>query len=414
MVSPLAYIHPEAKIGENVEIAPFVFIDKNVVIGDNNKIMANANILYGSRIGNGNTIFPGAVIGAVPQDLKFRGEESTAEIGDNNLIRENVTVNRGTAAKGRTIVGNNNLLMEGVHVAHDALVGNGCIIGNSTKMAGEIVIDDNAIVSANVLMHQFCHVGSHVMIQGGCRFSKDIPPYIIAGREPIAFSGINIIGLRRRGFANEVIESIHNAYRIIYQSGLNTTDALKKIEDEYDIAYFDLNPSFSIYTQIALAATSKLLLPVMADDSSRRAIQNAFSLIYGLKLPSEIYTKYAFAQKLKDEGRQLPKVHMILKNRLTQYMGPASAFATVLSAIEADISDLLKVHPHLFTFSSIDDGIINIRDFGTTGVVSAARGCPFYILPSGRLYVLGQRVQIKEDYRIDCEHNIREITSKIS
>ena len=196
MISPLAYIHPEAKIGENVEIAPFVFIDKNVVIGDNNKIMANANILYGSRIGNGNTIFPGAVIGAIPQDLKFRGEESTAEIGDNNLIRENVTINRGTAAKGRTIVGNNNLLMEGVHVAHDALVGNGCIIGNSTKMAGEIVIDDNAIVSANVLMHQFCHVGSHVMIQGGCRFSKDIPPYIIAGREPIAFSGINIIGLR--------------------------------------------------------------------------------------------------------------------------------------------------------------------------------------------------------------------------
>ena len=220
MISPLAYIHPEAKIGENVEIAPFVFIDKNVVIGDNNKIMANANILYGSRIGNGNTI--------------FRGEESTAEIGDNNLIRENVTINRGTAAKGRTIVGSNNLLMEGVHVAHDALVGNGCIIGNSTKMAGEIVIDDNAIVSANVLMHQFCHVGSHVMIQGGCRFSKDIPPYIIAGREPIAFSGINIIGLRRRGFANEVIERIHNAYRIIYQSGLNTTEALKKIEDEFE------------------------------------------------------------------------------------------------------------------------------------------------------------------------------------
>ena len=234
MISPLAYIHPEAKIGENVEIAPFVFIDKNVVIGDNNKIMANANILYGSRIGNGNIIFPGAVIGAIPQDLKFQGEETTAEIGNNNLIRENVTINRGTAAKGRTIVGSNNLLMEGMHVAHDALIGNGCIIGNSTKMAGEIVIDDNAIISANVLMHQFCHVGGHVMIQGGCRFSKDIPPFIIAGREPIAFCGINIIGLRRRGFSNETIESIHNAYRIIYQSGLNTTDALKKIEDELE------------------------------------------------------------------------------------------------------------------------------------------------------------------------------------
>ena len=173
MISPLAYIHPEAKIGENVEIAPFVFIDKNVVIGDNNKIMANANILYGSRIGNGNTIFPGAVIGAIPQDLKFRGEETTAEIGNNNTIRENVTINRGTAAKGKTIVGSNNLLMEGVHVAHDAFIGNGCIIGNSTKMAGEIVIDDNSIISANVLMHQFCHVGGFGMIQGGCRFSKD-------------------------------------------------------------------------------------------------------------------------------------------------------------------------------------------------------------------------------------------------
>ncbi len=232
MISPLAYIHPEAKIGNNVEIGPFVFIDKDVVVGDDNKIMPNVSILYGSRIGKNNTIFPGAVIGAIPQDLKFQGEESTAEIGDNNTIRENVTINRGTAAKGRTVVGNNNLLMEGVHVAHDAIIGNGCIIGNSTKMAGEIIIDDNAIVSANVLMHQFCHVGSHVMIQGGSRFSKDIPPYIIAGREPISYAGINIIGLRRRGFANDVIEKIHNAYRIIYQSGLNNSEALLKIEEE--------------------------------------------------------------------------------------------------------------------------------------------------------------------------------------
>lgn len=232
MINPLAYIHPEAIIGENVEIAPFVFIDKNVVIGDNNKIMANASILYGSRIGNGNTIFPGAVIGAIPQDLKFKGEETTAEIGNNNLIRENVTINRGTAAKGKTVVGNNNLLMEGVHVAHDAIVGNGCIIGNSTKMAGEIIIDDNSIISASVLMHQFCRVGGYGMIQGGCRFSKDIPPYIIAGRDPIAYSGINTVGLRRRGFSNEVIENIHNTYRIIYQGGLNTTEALEKVEKE--------------------------------------------------------------------------------------------------------------------------------------------------------------------------------------
>ena len=157
-ISPLAYIHPEAVIGENVEIGPFVYIDRNVVIGDNNVIMPNANILYGSRIGNGNTIFPGAVIGAIPQDLKFRGEETTAEVGDNNTIRENVTINRGTAAKGKTIVGNGNLLMEGVHVAHDTIVGNGCIIGNQTKLAGEVIVDDYAILSSTVLVHQFCRI----------------------------------------------------------------------------------------------------------------------------------------------------------------------------------------------------------------------------------------------------------------
>ena len=235
MISPLAYIDPEAQIGQHVEIAPFVFIDRNVVIGDNNKIMSGAKILYGSRIGQGNTIFPGAVIGAIPQDLKFHGEETTAEIGDNNLIRENVTINRGTAAKGKTVVGNNNLLMESVHVAHDARIGNGCIIGNSTKMAGEIVVDDNSIISASVLMHQFCRVGGYGMIQGGCRFSKDVPPYIIAGREPICYAGINIVGLRRRGFSNETIEQIHNAYRIIYQSDLNITNALAKIQAEMEM-----------------------------------------------------------------------------------------------------------------------------------------------------------------------------------
>ena len=232
MISPLAYIHPEAKIGNNVEIGPFVFIDKNVVIGNNNVIMPNANILYGSRIGNGNQIFPGAVIGAIPQDLKFKGEETTAEVGDNNILRENVTINRGTAAKGKTVVGNNNLLMEGVHVAHDAIIGNGCIIGNQTKFAGEIIIDDNAIISAAVLMHQFCRVGGYGMLQGGSRFSKDIPPYIIAGRDPITYCGINIVGLRRRGFSTELIENIHNTYRIIYNSGKNVSEALEQVKQE--------------------------------------------------------------------------------------------------------------------------------------------------------------------------------------
>ena len=232
MISPLAYINPEAKIGQNVEIGPFCYIDKNVVIGDNNVIMPNVTILYGARIGNGNKIFPGAVISAIPQDLKFVGEETTAEVGDNNLIRENVTINRGTAAKGKTIVGSNNLLMEGSHIAHDVIVGSNCIIGNSTKMGGEVIVDDFAIISANVLIHQFCRVGGYVMIQGGSRTSKDIPPFIIAGREPIEYSGINIIGLRRKGFSNELIENIHNTYRMIYQSGKNVTEALKQVKEE--------------------------------------------------------------------------------------------------------------------------------------------------------------------------------------
>lgn len=232
MISPLAYIHPDAQIGKNVEIAPFVYIDANVIIGDNNVIMPHVSILSGSRIGDGNKIFPGAVIGAIPQDLKFRGEETTAEIGNNNLIRENVTINRGTASKGKTVVGSNNLLMEAVHVAHDTMVGSNCIIGNATKMAGEVIIDDNAIISSTVLIHQFCRIGGYVMVQGGSRSGKDIPPFIIAGREPLTYCGLNIVGLRRRGFTPEMIENIHNAYRIIYNSNLMLADALKQVREE--------------------------------------------------------------------------------------------------------------------------------------------------------------------------------------
>ena len=234
-ISPLAYINPEAKIGENCEIGPFCFIDKNVVIGDNNVIMNNVSILYGARIGNGNTFFPGAVISAVPQDLKFKGEETTTQIGDNNKIRENVTIHRGTASKGTTIVGSNNLLMETVHVAHDCVIGSNCIVGNSTKFAGEVVVDDCAVISAAVLVHQFCHIGSYVMVQGGSRSSKDIPPFITAAREPISYTGLNLVGLRRRGFSNERIENIHNAYRLIYTSNLNVSDALERIKADLEM-----------------------------------------------------------------------------------------------------------------------------------------------------------------------------------
>lgn len=176
MISPLAYIHPEAVIGEGCEIGLFCYIDKDVVLGSNNHLMNGVTILSGTRMGNDNRIFPGAVIGAIPQDLKFQGEETTTEIGDNNTIRENVTINRGTAAKGKTVVGSNNLLMEGMHIAHDVIVGSGCIIGNTTKLAGEVIVDDFAIISACVLVHQFCHIGSYVMVGGGTRTGQDIPP----------------------------------------------------------------------------------------------------------------------------------------------------------------------------------------------------------------------------------------------
>lgn len=219
-ISPLAFVHPEAKLGDNNIIGPFCYIDKNTVLGDNNVLQNSVTINSGARIGNNNEIFPGASLSTKPQDLKYRGEETICEIGDNNSIRENVTISKGTASKGTTIVGNNNLLMENMHVAHDCVLGNHLIIGNSTKFAGEVVVDDNAIISAEVLCHQFCKIGGYVMIQGGTRFSQDIPPYIIAGKEPVRYAGINIIGLRRHGFSNELIELIHNAYRILYSKGI--------------------------------------------------------------------------------------------------------------------------------------------------------------------------------------------------
>lgn len=232
MISPLAYIHPEAQIGENCEIGPFCYIDKNVVIGDNNVLMNSVTVLYGARIGKGNKFFPGAVISGIPQDLKFVGEETTAEIGDNNTFRENVTVNRGTAAKNKTVIGSNNLFMEGVHIAHDDIVGNECIIGNGTKLAGEVTIDDRAILSANVLVHQFCRIGSYCMVGGGTRSAQDILPYSLIARDPAAYCGLNNVGLRRRGFDREIIDNIHRTYQIILQGTGLLKDLLGRVEEE--------------------------------------------------------------------------------------------------------------------------------------------------------------------------------------
>ena len=233
-VSPLAYVHPEAELGNNNVIGPFCFIDRNTIIGDNNVMRNSVTINYGARIGDNNEFFPGASISTKPQDLKFKGEETLCEIGNHNSIRENVTISRGTASAGTTKVGNNNLLMENMHLAHDCVLGDNCIIGNSTKFAGEITIDDNAIVSAVVLCHQFCRIGGYVMIQGGCRFSLDIPPYVIAGKEPTRYAGINIIGLRRHGFSNELIDKIHEAYRLLYSKGI-LKEGVEEIKKNVDI-----------------------------------------------------------------------------------------------------------------------------------------------------------------------------------
>lgn len=182
---------------------------------------------------------------------------------------------------------------------------------------------------------------------------------------------------------------------------------------DYDSVFIDTNPSFSMYTQIALAASDRVILPVMADDSSRRAIQNAFSLIYGLKLPSEVYSKYTFAKKLNDAQRALPKVHLIVKNRLTQYMGTSSAYNAVLVGIDSDLRELIKQYPDYFTFSTPEDGTIDVRDFGTTGVVSFARGCDFKNMPVGKLTLAGQRVQVTKAACSDMLNAIDGVVAKI-
>lgn len=232
MKQPLAYVHPAAKIAPNVVIDPFVTIDQNVEIGEGTHIGSNVTILEGARIGKNCKIFPGAVISAIPQDLKFRGEDTVAIIGDNTTLRECVTVNRGTAARGRTVVGSNTLIMAYSHVAHDCIVGDNVIISNASQLAGEVIVDDYAVIGGGSLIHQFCHIGPHVMLQGGALVNKDIPPFIKAAREPISYAGINSVGLRRRNFSSETIREIQEIYRYLYLSGLNISDAVERIEAE--------------------------------------------------------------------------------------------------------------------------------------------------------------------------------------
>jgi len=230
MNQPLAYVHPQARIAKNVVIEPFVNIEKNVEIGEGTWIGSNVTIMEGARIGKNCRIFPGAVIAAIPQDLKYAGEDTLVRVGDNTTIREFVTINRGTKANMETVVGNNCLLMAYVHIAHDCIVGNHCILANAVTLAGHIVVEDWALIGGVTAVHQFVNIGQHSMISGGSLVRKDVPPYTKAAREPLSYVGINSVGLRRRGFTSEKINEIQEIYRYIYLKGHNVSQALEMIE----------------------------------------------------------------------------------------------------------------------------------------------------------------------------------------
>jgi UDP-N-acetylglucosamine acyltransferase len=232
MNQPLAYIHPEAKIAQNVVVEPFTTIDKDVEIGEGTWIGPNVTIMAGARIGKNCKVFPGAVIAAMPQDLKFAGEKTTVHIGDHTVIRECVTVNRGTVDRMKTVVGTNCLLMAYVHVAHDCIIGNHCVLVNGVQVAGHVEIGDHAIIGGSSAVHQFVKVGAHAMVSGGSLVRKDVPPFVKAGREPLTYAGINSIGLRRRGFSDQKISEIQQLYRLLFLGGMNNNDALDKIELE--------------------------------------------------------------------------------------------------------------------------------------------------------------------------------------
>jgi UDP-N-acetylglucosamine acyltransferase len=233
MIQPLAYIHPQAKIAENVVIEPFVTIYKDVVIGEGTWIGSNVTIMDGARIGKNCRIFPGAVVSAPPQDLKYKGEPSTVTVGDNTIIRECVTLNRGTALdKNTTTIGSNCLLMAYVHVAHDCVIGNNVIIANSVQLAGHIEVQDFAFIGGASAVHQFVSIGAHSIISGGSLVRKDVPPYTKAGREPLSYVGINSVGLRRRGFTSDQINEIQDIYRTIFLKKFNVSKALDIIETE--------------------------------------------------------------------------------------------------------------------------------------------------------------------------------------
>ena len=230
MIHPQACVMPGAKLGERVSVGPFAFIDNNVEIGDDAVVMPNATVLSGSRIGKSVTLFPGSVVGAIPQDLKFKGEETTAEVGDNTVIRECVTINRGTADRFTTRVGSNCLVMAYSHVAHDVLIGNNCIIANSASIAGHVVIDDFVTIEGVVAIQQFVHIGRFAFIAGGSLVRKNVPPFVKAAREPLMFVGVNTVGMRRRGLSDADIAICESVYRLLFVQHANLSTGIEQIK----------------------------------------------------------------------------------------------------------------------------------------------------------------------------------------
>ena len=234
MNQPLAYVHPGAKIAKNVVVEPFTTIHNNVIIGEGTWIGSNVTIMEGARIGKNCNIFPGSVISAPPQDLKYQGEDTITEIGDNTTIRECVTINKGTSDRMKTKIGKNCLIMAYCHIAHDCIVGDNCIFSNNSTLAGHITVGDHVILAGMTAVHQFCSIGNHAFVTGGSLVRKDVPPYVKAAREPLSYVGINSVGLRRRGFTTEKIREIQNIYRILYQQNYNNTQAAEIIEADME------------------------------------------------------------------------------------------------------------------------------------------------------------------------------------
>lgn len=234
MISPLAHVDPSAKIGENVTIHPFAFIDANVEIGDGCEIMSYTSVIRGTRMGKNNKVYQGSIIGADPQDFRWKGEESFCFIGDNNVIREHVIINRGISSERGTRIGNDSFIMAETHIGHDTNIKGNCVIGNGVTIAGDAEVGECTILSSGVILHENSKVGSWVLIKGGCRISGNVPPYIIVAHNPVAYFGVNAVILRKHGFTEEQIDDVAKAYRHVYQTGTSVFNALKRIEADVE------------------------------------------------------------------------------------------------------------------------------------------------------------------------------------